>query len=152
MRPATSRLNRRVNRRGAAMVEFAVIVPVLALVVFATIEATRLCMVAQLLTNAAREGCRVAATNGKTTANVTTRVAATLTAAGFTPAQAAVVTASMSLTPSPIETTAGNTPITLTLSIPFNGTNGVNWLSSPFFYRSSTMTISGKAVMLSQRP
>ena len=161
MRVATSRLRLtevvdkarpRRSRRGMAIVELACFVPVLMVVVFATIEAARMCMVSQLLTNAAREGCRVAATNGKASADVTSRVNATLIAAGFTTAQATQVTGSMSLTPSSIETTAGNTPITLTLSLPMNGTNGVNWLSSPYFFRTTTMTISGKAVMLSQRP
>jgi hypothetical protein len=106
------------------------------------LEAARMCMVAQLLANAAREGCRVAASNGKTTADVTTRVNATLTAAGITPS---LVTTT--LNPTDVTTATSSQTITLTLSVSFDK---VNWLPTPFFYKSTTMT--SRAVMLSQRP
>jgi Flp pilus assembly protein TadG len=120
----------------------AVLLPVFMLLVLAMLEAARMCMVAQLLTNAAREGCRVAASNGKTNSDVTTRVNATLTAAGITPS---LVTTTLS--PSDVTTATSSQTITVTLSVSFSK---VNWLPSPFFYKSTTMT--SQAVMLSQRP
>ncbi len=45
---------------GATAVEFAVVAPVLLLLVFGLFESSRLVMVQQALTNAAREGCRKA--------------------------------------------------------------------------------------------
>ena len=54
------------QRRGAAVVEFVLVAPVMFLFVFGLIECGRLVMVQQSLTNAAREGCRkaVLATTG----------------------------------------------------------------------------------------
>lgn len=48
------------RRRGASVVEFALVAPVLLLVVFAMVEFGRAIMVQQALTNAAREGARTA--------------------------------------------------------------------------------------------
>ena len=48
------------RRRGATVVEFALVAPVIFLFVFGIIEFGRLVMVQQSLTNAAREGCRTA--------------------------------------------------------------------------------------------
>ncbi len=48
------------QRRGATLVEFAVVAPVLFLFVFGIIEFGRLLMVQQAMTNAARESCREA--------------------------------------------------------------------------------------------
>ena len=46
------------KRRGAAVVEFAVVSPVLILLIFEILEFGRLVMVQQVLTNASREGAR----------------------------------------------------------------------------------------------
>ena len=46
------------NRRGATLVEFAVVAPVMLLLVLALFEFGRLMMVEQIITNAAREGAR----------------------------------------------------------------------------------------------
>ena len=124
------------------MVELAVLLPVIMLLVIGMLEASRMCVVAQVLTNAARDGCRVAASVGKTSANVTTRVDAALTSAGINPALV-----SRTLSPSNIETTTLNTQISLTLSVSFSS---VNWFSTPFFFKSKT--IAASAAMLSQRP
>ena len=134
------------GRRGVAMVELATILPIFVLLGFATIEASRMCMVAQLLANAARDGCRVAVLATSTTSDVTTRINATLSAAGFSSTAIASVTTTVS--PSDVTTTTSGTQITVSLSVPFGS---VNWLSTPFFY-SSTTKITGVAVMCSQRP
>lgn len=135
-------MRRRPSRRGAAMVEMAVMLPVVALLLMGMLEASRMCVTTQLLTNAAREGCRVASAQGKTSQDVTSRIDATLTAAGITPA---LVTRTLS--PPSIETTVLNAQITLTLSVNFSD---VNWFSSPFFFKNTT--VSASAAMLSQRP
>lgn len=51
---------KKTNRRGVAVVEFALVVPIFLLLVFGLIELGRMVMVQQSLTNAAREGCRKA--------------------------------------------------------------------------------------------
>jgi len=136
------RMSRKRCRRGTALVEITVILPLMLLLVLGMLEATRMCAVAQTLSNAARDGCRVAVSSGKTSQDVTTRVDQALTAAGIAPA---LVTRTLS--PSSIETTTLNTQITLTLSVNFSS---VNWFASPFVFKSQTVTSS--VIMLSQRP
>lgn len=145
MRSAT-RSSRGRARPGVAMVELASILPVLSLLAFATIEASRMCMVAQIMANAARDGCRVAVVASSANSDVTTRVNAALEAAGFSPSAIAAVTTTIS--PSDVTTATSGSSITVTLSVPFGG---VNWLPAPFFY-SATTQVTGGAVMRSQRP
>jgi Flp pilus assembly protein TadG len=54
------RRNRTALRSGVTTVEFALVAPVFFLFVFALIELSRMMMIQQSLTNAAREGCRIA--------------------------------------------------------------------------------------------
>jgi Flp pilus assembly protein TadG len=61
-------------RTGAAAVETALVLPLFFLIVFGVIEFGRAFMVAQLLTNAAREGARAAIMAGSTNAAVTDKV------------------------------------------------------------------------------
>ena len=55
---SSARRHRR--RRGATAVEMALVTPFILLIVFSSIEFSRIVMVKQALTNAAREGCRTA--------------------------------------------------------------------------------------------
>ncbi len=64
----------RKNRRGAAVVEFALVVPVFMLLVFGMIEFGRAVMVQQVLVNASREGARQAVLDGTTVAEVESRI------------------------------------------------------------------------------
>ena len=65
------------------MVEFALVAPVFFLLVFGMIEYGRMVMVQQILTNASREGARLAVLDGITTGNVTAAVSDYLTARDF---------------------------------------------------------------------
>ena len=60
------------TRRGATLVETAIVLSTFFIFVFGIIEMSRLGMVAQLLTDAAREGCRIAILDGKSPLDVTT--------------------------------------------------------------------------------
>jgi Flp pilus assembly protein TadG len=129
-------------RRGAAMVEMAAVAPVFVLLVMGTMDAARLFMVGHELTVAAREGCRVAAMNGKSSTDVTNRVNQVLTGFGL---KTGDVTSTLS--PAITTTTPGlGTPITLTLSVPFSK---VSYLATPFLFKSTTITMS--ATMSSER-
>lgn len=61
-------------RRGAALVEMALVLPVFLMVIFGIIEFGRGMMVGQMVTNAAREGARLAVISGNTNTNVETQV------------------------------------------------------------------------------
>lgn len=117
------------SRRGAAIVEFAVVVPVFLTLVAGTVELGRAIVVQQLLTNASREGARIAGYNTTlTTSTVTTAVNTYLSNDGITGATTTV-------SPSPASV-AGGQSISVTVSIPFNS---VSWLTSPFYLGGQTL-------------
>ena len=86
-------------------------------------------MANQLLTDAAREGARVAVIPGNTTTDVTTTVQNLLNSGGIT-------TYTLTITPSDTTTTNLGDPVTVAVSTPFNATAGSRPLStsapSPF--------------------
>jgi Flp pilus assembly protein TadG len=128
----------RKNRRGAAVVEFAIVAPVFFLLVFGMIEYGRMVMVQQVLTNASREGARYAViqSTNDTTA-VETKVKDYLTAAKINSAASTVT----------VDWPAGGDdsaqPVTVSVSIPFGQ---VSWLPSPMFL-SSTTPLEATSVM-----
>ena len=127
-------------RRGAAAVEMAFIMPVFLTMILGQIEMSRLGMVAQLLSTAAREGCRVAVINGRTAADVQARVQQVLVGSGIT-------VDAFAPTPSNWASAAGGTPITVTLSVPYSR---VSWLPTPSYFKTST--VSASATFNSERP
>jgi len=58
------------QRRGAALVEMALVLPIFLTVVFGIVEFGRAMMVSQMITNSAREGARMAVISGNTNADV----------------------------------------------------------------------------------
>ena len=62
------------NQRGAALLEAAITIPIILLISVGIFEFGRAYQTWQVLTNAAREGARLAVINGSTDADVTTRV------------------------------------------------------------------------------
>ncbi len=61
--------------KATAVVEMAVVLPILLLILFGIIEYGWTFMVYQTITNAAREGCRVAVLEGSTDEEIETRIA-----------------------------------------------------------------------------
>ena len=116
------------NRRGVAVVEFAVVAPVFFVLVFGMIEFGRMVMVQQIITNAAREGTRLAIVPGATTTQVVTAVNTYLSGSSINGATATV-------SPDPSATTYGSS-ITVTVSVPFTA---VSWVPSPFFLGATTL-------------
>jgi Flp pilus assembly protein TadG len=62
------------NQRGAALLEAAITIPIILLISVGIFEFGRAYQTWQVLTNAAREGARIAIITGTTDADVTTRV------------------------------------------------------------------------------
>jgi Flp pilus assembly protein TadG len=132
-RPPFHRGNSRRSRParfGAAAAEFAVVAPVFFTFVFGLIEYGRAVMVQQILTNAAREGCRVAILTTATTTSVKSTVTTYLSNAGISGA-----TPTVSPDP-PTSATSGST-VTVTVTIPFSS---VSWLPTPQWLGSTTLT------------
>jgi Flp pilus assembly protein TadG len=134
---------KRQRRSGASAVEMALIAPVFVTLVLGQVETSRLGMVAQLLTTAAREGCRVAVVTGATQTSVQNRINAVLSGSGVS---IGTVTPTC---PSPYtwNTAPGGTPITVSLSVPYTQ---VSWLGTPFFLKTANVTAS--ATMSSENP
>lgn len=104
------------------------VAPVFFLLIFGMIEFGRLVMVQQVITNASREGARIAVLDGATGAEVNTAVENYLTGANISGANVTV-------DPSEPSTAGYGEPVTVTITIPFNQ---VSWLPSPMFVGGDT--------------
>lgn len=122
-------LSRR-KRRGASAVEFAVVAPVFFLVVLGIIEFGRMIMVQQVITNAAREGARIAVLDSATTARVNARVNDYLASANLSGA-------SITITPNPPTNAGFDEAVTVRVDVPFAA---VSALSRPFLSAGTTLT------------
>ena len=112
------------------MVEFAVVAPLFFLMVFGMIEFGRMVMVQQIITNASREGARMAVLDGATTTAVNTAVQNYLQGASVRNAQVAV-------NPNPPTNAGYGEPVTVTVSVNFDQ---VSWLPSPMFLGGTALS------------
>jgi Flp pilus assembly protein TadG len=117
-------------RSGASAVEFAVVAPVFFLVVLGIIEFGRMVMVQQVITNAAREGARIAVLDGSTTVKVTQRVNDYLSAARL-------AGATINVSPSPPSSAKYDEPVSVEVRIPFSA---VSALARPFMSKATVLT------------
>ena len=131
--PSSSANRCRSARSGAAVVEFAVLAPVLFLLIFGMIEYGRMVMVQQLITNASREGARVAILDGMTNADVIDAVQSHV-GGGVTIADSDVTT-----TPTDISTAASGTSVTVTVAVNFSD---VSWLPDALWLGSKRLSAS----------
>ena len=137
LRPTCEKLQKpcgsyRRNRRAAAAVEFAVVAPVFFLMIFGIVEYGRMVMVQQVLTNASREGARLAVLDGTTFADVDAHVDDYLTASAID-TTGVVVT----VNPDPPDNAAFGEAVTVSVSIPFSE---VSWLPTPMYLGGQTLT------------
>ena len=121
----------RKHRRGAAVVEFAMVVPVFVLLIFGMIEFGRAVMVQQVLVNATREGARQAVLDGSTLTDVQARIDVYLSAS-------VINGATTTVTPDP-QAAGFGAPVTVTISIPFED---VSWFPIPQYLGGTTLTAS----------
>ena len=117
------------ERRGVAVVEFAIVAPLMFLLVFGIIEFGRALMVQQVLTNASREGARRAILESTTAAEVTTLVNDYLT-------NTSVSGATISVSPASLSSVGLGDPVTVTVSVPYNQ---VSWIP-PWFLGGQTLS------------
>ncbi len=126
-------LHRR-KRRGAAVVEFAIVAPLFFLLIFGMIEYGRMVMVQQVITNASREGARRAVLDGATATDVKAKVGEYLTSAGID-AGADYVT----LTPSEPSAAGYREPVTVQVTVPFTD---VSWIPAPLYLGGTDLKAS----------
>ena len=114
------------RRRGAALVEAAVVLPLFLMVILGIVEFGRAMMVGQLVTNAAREGARRAILFGSNEAEVRTHVADFLSNAGGIPADSVGMTVDVTDGPrhdgppaTGLADAQGGDRVTVTVSVPW---------------------------------
>ncbi|MFH1919179.1 MAG: TadE/TadG family type IV pilus assembly protein [Planctomycetota bacterium] len=122
------------------MVEFAVVAPILFLLVFGIIEFGRLVMVEQILTNASREGARRAILEQSTVAGVETTVSDYLTGSS-------VSGATVTVTPDPLNQVGFGDLVTVTVAVTFDQ---VSWLPASRFLSGTNLTT--QSAMRAERP
>ena len=140
-----SRMTRRSERtrRGAATVEMAVILPVFVTIMLGMIEVGRGLMVGQLMTNAAREGARLAVINGTTNSDVSTQVKTFMQGAANVAQADTTVNITISNTAAAGQLTGATTGdlVTVTVTIPFSK---VSYLPANYL---ANVTLSGSSAM-----
>lgn len=94
------------GRRGAVTVEMALVLPIFTMLVFGIIEFGRGFMIMQLVTNAAREGCRRAIIDGSTNSDVTSYIQTFMQTSGNVPTSSTTVT--ITITPATGNPNPGN--------------------------------------------
>lgn len=132
MKRTSHRGTRPHERRGSALVEFAMVAPVFFLFAVGAIEFGRAIMVQEVLTDASREGARVGILDGSQTGDVTTAANNYLTAMHVSGATVAV-------SPSNPGTTPSGTQVTVTVSVPYKS---VSWVPNPWYLSGATLTAS----------
>lgn len=120
------------ERRGTALVEFAMVAPVFFLFMVGAIEFGRAIMVQEVLTDASREGARVGILDNSQTSDVDAAANAYLSAMK-------VSGATVSVSPQNPGNTPSGTQVTVTVSIPYKS---VSWVPAPWFLGSATLTAS----------
>lgn len=139
------------DRRGAAVIEFAVCAPLLFLLILGMFEVGRYINVGEMCTNASRYGAREASLSGATIANVETRTKQYLQDSGVSSGSATVTVEN--------ETVAGNGTFVTTADlsqVPVGAAvrirvtvnfAQVTWLPNGFFADVLPATIGGISVM-----
>lgn len=119
-------------RSGAAAVEFALVAPLLFMLTLGMMEVSRMVMVKQLLTNASREGARLAVLPGTTSAEVLELVSNELTAYSVNGVRVQVQPASLA-------SAVAGTPVTVSLDVE---AASVSWIPTPLFSFNQTLNAS----------
>ncbi len=100
------------RRRGNAVLDMALVMPVLLYLAFGTVEFGYYFYVKHTMQGAAREGARAAIVSGATSSDVTTAVSGVMTAAGF----ASTKYSTPAVSPSGWTSSTSGTAITVTVS------------------------------------
>lgn len=136
-------LPKRKNRRrlGATAVEMALVTPLFLLLVFGLVEFSRMVMVKQALTNAAREGCRKAIlATTQSNAAVDSQIRSDLAAS--IPNSGDIGICRIEITPRDLTTAASGSEVTTKVEVDYAN---VSWFTASFL---GNVKLDGKATMV----
>ena len=122
------------RRTGAAVVEFAVVAPLLFALVLGIIEFGRAMMVLELLNNAARAGCRAGVLSGSSNTDVNSAITTALTGSGVNSPSTTI-----DVNGSQADVSTAQTGDTISVSVSV-GADAVTWLPVPQFLGGKTFT------------
>jgi len=129
------------SRRGAATVEFAVVVPFLLMIILGFIEFGRAMMASELIANATREGARKGALPGSSTADIRSTVTTALNKAGIATENASI-TVLVQGQARDANTAQTGESIEVKVIVPYRD---VSWLPTSLFLEKTNL--AGKVVM-----
>lgn len=115
------------TRRGATLVEFALVVPILFVLFFASVEFSRVAMIRHTVDNAVYEAARTAIIPGGTTTAAQDEARRILTVVG-------IINPSIEVTPSPL--TRSTPQVTVRIAVPINSNSYV----PPQFFAGRSIT------------
>jgi Flp pilus assembly protein TadG len=142
---SVSRLRRLRHARGSELVEFALILPLLLVLVAGIVDFALMFQAFEVVTNAAREGARVRVLPGYSSADAQARVTAYLAASGLTGRATTVVTAT------PIPGGGGGAPVTTGYQVSVAYVHPITLLGPILSLiggsAASTITLNGVSVM-----
>src|SRR5262249_20780754 len=124
----------RVTRWGTSAVEFAVIAPILLFTIIGIIEVARAFMVTEMLSSAARVGCRTGIVPGRSTSDITTAVTNHLSGMGLATESITVEVNDVVANPS---TAADYSEITVIVTIPVVD---ISWLPSIHYLMGTNLS------------
>jgi Flp pilus assembly protein TadG len=105
-------------RRAASIVEFALVAPIFFIVVLGLIEIGRACMVTELLTEAARRGCRTGVIEGTSSGSIQKAATDYLTSVGISNESAGVYVNDVPAGNTNIQGMPAYTEITVVVTVP----------------------------------
>jgi Flp pilus assembly protein TadG len=114
-------------------------VPLFMAMICGVLEVSRLCSVSELLSNIARDGCRVAVANGQTSATATARITNLLSNAGITGS-------TVTISPTLVENSTFASQISVTITVPYSN---VSWLQMTGWNWNTN--VSANAIMSSEQ-
>ncbi len=120
------------NRMGAAMIEFALVAPLMILFTLGIIEMGRMTMVKQVLTNISREGARMASLPEATSTDVQSTVQQLLVGSNINGA-------TITLNPSSISTAPSGSLVTVSITVE---AESISWLKTPLFMTGKSVSAS----------
>ena len=117
------------RRNGGAVVEFAIVAPLLILLVFGLIEYARIEMVLQTMNSAAQEACRAGVVPGSTSADVSAAASDSLKGG-------LVSSFNVSVAPAEVATLKAGDTFSVTVQVPIDK---ISWLPSPIVARGKQL-------------
>lgn len=131
-------------RRGAALVEFAMVVPVVFVFLFVMIELSRYVMVQQALTSAAQQGCRKAML-ATTQSNRAVEAAVRDYLGGSLGAMADSGAVQVTVTPETLSEISSGSDVTVRVQV---STADVSWVRGTPFGHTSDVMLAGQSTLV----